>query len=75
MQLKPMRVGRVQLYTTGLGAEDLRVTAVEQVASVDEAIAASIARHGDPAVAIIPEGPYVVPRYREAAPVAASGTA
>jgi lactate racemase len=31
--------------------------------SVDEAIAASVARHGDRAIAIIPEGPYVVPYY------------
>ncbi|HET7725616.1 MAG TPA: nickel-dependent lactate racemase [Propionibacteriaceae bacterium] len=68
MQLKPMRVGQVQLYTTGLNAEDLRITGVEPVGSVDEAIAASIARHGDPAVAIIPEGPYVVPRYAATAP-------
>jgi len=29
--------------------------------SVETAIAESIARHGDAAVAIIPEGPYVVP--------------
>ncbi len=61
MQLKPMRVGRVQLYTTGLDAEERRITGVDLIASVDEAIAASIARHGDAAVAVIPEGPYVVP--------------
>ncbi len=63
MQLKPMRVGQIQLYATGLSTEDLRVTGVESVSSVDQAIADSIARHGDTAVAIIPEGPYVVPRY------------
>jgi nickel-dependent lactate racemase len=64
MQLKPMRVGQIQLYTTGLNPEDLRVTGVEAIPSVDRAIAESISRHGDAAVAIIPEGPYVVPRYR-----------
>ena len=63
MQLKPMRVGRIQLYTKGLDGEDRRLTAVDMIDSVDEAIAASIARHGDRAVAIIPEGPYVVPYY------------
>jgi nickel-dependent lactate racemase len=63
MQLKPMRVGRIQLYTTGLGDEDRKLTAVDMVDSVDEAIAASVALHGDRAVAIIPEGPYVVPYY------------
>jgi nickel-dependent lactate racemase len=63
MQLKPMRVGRIQLYTTGLGDEDRKLTAVDVIDSVDEAIAASIAQHGDRAVAIIPEGPYIVPYY------------
>ena len=61
MQLKPMRLGRVQLYTTGLDAAERRDTSVELIDSVDDALAASIARHGDPAVAVIPEGPYVVP--------------
>jgi nickel-dependent lactate racemase len=67
MQLKPMRVGRIQLYTTGLDAEERRITGVELVPSVDLAIAESVARHGDPAIAIIPEGPYVVPVYRRSA--------
>ena len=61
MQLKPMRAGRVQLYTTGLDAHERRITAVEMIDSVDAAIAASMARTGDPGVAVIPEGPYVVP--------------
>ena len=64
MQLKPMRVGRVQLYTRGLDAEEQRITAVEIIPSVEQAIAASVARHGDAAVAVIPEGPYVIPVYR-----------
>jgi nickel-dependent lactate racemase len=61
MQLKPMRVGHIQLYTTGLDAEERRITGVELISSVDDAVAASILRHADPSVAIIPEGPYVVP--------------
>jgi nickel-dependent lactate racemase len=61
MQLKPMRVGRVQLYSDGLAGEDRRLTGVEMVDSVDEALARAIAQSGDPAVAIVPEGPYVVP--------------
>jgi lactate racemase len=66
MQLKPMRVGQVQLYTDGLDAEERRVTAVEIVPSLDAAIAKSIARHGDNVIAVIPEGPYVVPVYAAA---------
>jgi nickel-dependent lactate racemase len=61
MQLKPMRAGRVQLYTTGLDADDRRLTGVENVDSVETALAAAVARAGDAAVAVVPEGPYVVP--------------
>jgi lactate racemase len=61
MQLKPMRVGRIQLYTTGLDAEERRITGVELVSSLDAAVASSVTRHGDSAVAVIPEGPYVIP--------------
>ncbi|MCP5370850.1 MAG: nickel-dependent lactate racemase [Hyphomicrobiales bacterium] len=66
MQLKPMRIGRIQLYTGGLGADDLAVTGVEAVDDVAAAVAASIARHNDPELAVIPEGPYLVPFAREA---------
>jgi nickel-dependent lactate racemase len=61
MQLKPMRKGRIQLYTTGLDAASRVLTGVELVDSVDAALRTSIARSGDRGVAVIPEGPYVVP--------------
>jgi lactate racemase len=61
MQLKPMRAGRVQLYTTGLDAEERRLTGVESIDSVEDALAAAIARAGDATIAVLPEGPYVVP--------------
>jgi nickel-dependent lactate racemase len=61
MQLKSLRVGRVQLYTTGLDEEERRLTGVEAVDSVEDALAAALARAADPAFAVIPEGPYVVP--------------
>ena len=64
MQLKPMRVGSIKLYTEGLSEADFRVTGVERALSVEAAIAQSIAEHGDNAIAIIPEGPYVVPFAR-----------
>ncbi|MCP4381848.1 MAG: nickel-dependent lactate racemase [Hyphomicrobiales bacterium] len=67
MQLKPMRVGRIQLYTTGLDADERRITGVEIIPSLDKAIVASIDQHGDPAVAVIPEGPYVIPVHHRAA--------
>jgi len=61
MQLKPMRVGRVRLYTDGLNGFDARLTGVERVTDVRAAVAESMARHRDPRVAFVPEGPYVVP--------------
>lgn len=61
MQMKPMRLGRIQLYTTGLDGEERRITGVELIDSVEDAVRHSIEAHGDPAVAVIPEGPYVVP--------------
>ena len=61
MQLKSMRAGQVQLYTTGLDDAEKHLTGVETIASVDAAVAAALARAGDPTLAVIPEGPYVVP--------------
>ena len=59
MQLKPMRVGRVSLYTDGLAGD--APTGVERISSVERAVAESMQRHGDNEVAFVPEGPYVVP--------------
>jgi hypothetical protein len=61
MQLKPRRLGKVQLYTTGMTAGERAITGVEIIESIDEAIVRSIKASGDKAIAIIPEGPYVVP--------------
>ncbi|WP_246728601.1 nickel-dependent lactate racemase [Rhizobium laguerreae] len=63
MQLKPMRLGSVELYTTGLAGEDRRLTGVGMIDNLQHAIARSITASGDLDVAVIPEGPYVVPRY------------
>ena len=61
MQLKPMRTGTVCLYTQGLSDHDHTLTGVKRVTDITAAIALSMSMHADPAVAIIPEGPYVVP--------------
>ncbi|MCY4128059.1 MAG: nickel-dependent lactate racemase [Gammaproteobacteria bacterium] len=63
MQLKATRATRVQLYSEGLRGGDRDLTGVEMVDSLQEAIDDSIARTAEPSVAVIPEGPYVVPRY------------
>ena len=61
MQLKPMGRGTVFLYTTGLTDEDHALTGVQRIDSVEQAIAESIEKYADADIAIIPEGPYVVP--------------
>jgi len=68
MQLKPMAVGNVQLFSGGLDPADYPLTGVDVVHSIEEAIDNSVRRTGDTAVAVIPEGPYVVPVYHSAAP-------
>lgn len=64
MQLKPMRVGTIHLYAEGLSEADRGLTGVHSIASLEAAIAESMARQGDNAVAFIPEGPYVVPYHQ-----------
>jgi nickel-dependent lactate racemase len=63
MQLRSQRIANVQLFTDGLDIEDRALTGVNLIDSVEDAVKASVAATGDPAVAIIPEGPYVVPVY------------
>ena len=46
------------------------VTGVDIIDSIEDAVARSVARSGDRAVAVIPEGPYVVPVFRPASAAA-----
>ena len=64
MQLKPMRIGTIHLYTDGLSDEELVLTGVNIVTSMEDAIAQSVQQSGDNQIAVIPEGPYVIPSYR-----------
>ena len=63
MLIKALRKGSVQIYTTRLSQDDLKDVYVEPVSSVEEAIAASVKTHGDKDIAIVPEGPYVIPLF------------
>ena len=58
-QLEPMRQGSIFLYTTGLEAREIRLTCVHQVKNLPAELAKSVAPHKK--LAIIPEGPYVMP--------------
>ncbi len=64
MQLKPMRIGRIALYAPQLDGADHAVTGVDRIDDLAAEVAASIARHNDDEIAIIPEGPYLVPFYQ-----------
>jgi nickel-dependent lactate racemase len=59
---KVRRKARVKVVTDGLSAEVLASCFVEPAASVESALAASLADYGpDAQVAVIPKGPYVLP--------------
>ncbi|MCE2426062.1 MAG: nickel-dependent lactate racemase [Pseudomonadales bacterium] len=62
MQTKAQRAARVRMMSR-LNDRDRELTGVESIDSVAEAVRESVELSGDRAVAVIPEGPYVVPRY------------
>lgn len=66
MQLKPMKAGTVHLYTGGLPAGDRALTGVNLIDSVEQTLRRCVEESGDESVAVIPEGPYVVPVYQPA---------
>jgi nickel-dependent lactate racemase len=63
MLLKPLRVGSIQLYSTGLSESARKHVFVETIPSIEEAVAACVRAHGDAEIAVVPEGPYVIPLY------------
>ncbi|MFL5274569.1 MAG: nickel-dependent lactate racemase [Anaeromyxobacteraceae bacterium] len=69
MQLKTTKLAKVHLYAPALAAADQDLTGVDMVESLGAALAAAMRGRRDRGVAVIPEGPYVVPVHRsEAAP-------
>ena len=63
MLLRTLAVGNVSLYSEGLKGDERELTGVQMVESIEDAIEESISRTGDKCVAIIPEGPYVIPTH------------
>jgi len=72
MQLGPMSLGDVTLISGGLDKADHPLTCVRVVpataAAIGELIEKCVADRDDAAVAVIPEGPYVVPFHRQRRP-------
>ena len=63
MQIRIQRVGNVYLYAPNLPADCRDLTGVILIDSVEQALAESLERQGDREIAVIPEGPYVVPLF------------
>ena len=65
MLVKALRVGTIKIFSEGLTREELGYTFADPADSVEEAVAASVEKQGDSVIAVVPEGPYVVPRFKE----------
>jgi nickel-dependent lactate racemase len=63
MQLKPMRVGSLHLFSEILPDVQRPITGVRQVTSLPETLQACVQLHGDQQVAVIPDGPYTIPVF------------
>ena len=62
MLQKVLEQSRVKVVSNGLDANTLRRCNVEPAASVEQAVAESLAEYGPAAkLAVIPKGPYVLP--------------
>ncbi len=61
MLTRPPEGVEVTLFSEGLDAEQRRLSGVHITDDLNATVAASIARHGAEQLAVIPEGPYVVP--------------
>ena len=59
MQLRAMRIGTIHLYSTGLASRDRPLTGVKIIENLEAAVIRSAQKHKT--VAVIPEGPYVMP--------------
>jgi hypothetical protein len=61
MQTKVMRTARIHLFSECLTNEEKRLTGVGTVDVLSRAIVECVAGKPDKRVAIVPEGPYVIP--------------
>ena len=61
--VKALKKGKIYFYTDGLSDDDVRDCLVEPVSSVEAGIERALKRHGAGAtIAVVPRGPYVIPR-------------
>ncbi len=63
MQVKAMKRVNIFLYTEGLTKDQKALTGVSVIKSPLAAVTESVKVQGDYRVAVIPEGPYVIPLF------------
>ncbi|MBT6339987.1 MAG: nickel-dependent lactate racemase [Desulfobacula sp.] len=63
MQLKPMRVGNIHLFAPKLSEKDKKYTCVNNISDLNAMIRKSIEKSVNKKIAVIPEGPYVIPIF------------
>ena len=63
MLVKAMKTANIYLYSEGLTDDQRALTAIHSIASPSKAIADSVRTHADSHIAVVPEGPYVIPLY------------
>jgi nickel-dependent lactate racemase len=63
MQIKPMRLGSIHLYSKMLSDSLQSITGVRQVTSLSETLQSCVRLQNDRQVAVIPDGPYTIPIY------------
>jgi nickel-dependent lactate racemase len=64
MLVKVTRCAQVHLFSGGLPLADWADTGVRRVEKLEAELAAAVKDSGEPALAVIPEGPYVIPVAR-----------
>ncbi len=68
MLLRTLATGSVSLFSEGILGTDRALTCVDMIDSIEAAIEHGFSDSGDRRIAVIPEGPYVIPMYRSSKP-------
>ena len=64
-QIQPMEHGEIHLYTKGLNREEQSLTGVRCVTNLQDTLNECLKKSANPSLGVIPEGPYVIPQYKE----------
>jgi nickel-dependent lactate racemase len=64
MLLRTLSLGSVSLFSDGLRGADRDLTCVSMIDNIERALEEMLSNSGDKELAVIPEGPYVIPVYR-----------